>query len=97
MIGKGQKFHYWEVVDFIDQKTSQCLCTGCYKTSRRILNSLLKNSRTKSCGCQRTMFLKQKMLEKYGVESPAQSTMIRAKIKKTMIVKYGVDRGKLND
>lgn len=68
-------------------------CSNCNKENSKRFDYLIKrNSLCKRCVTIQSL-TKQKatMLEKYGVEHPLQSQIIKDKIKNTFIEKYGVD------
>ena len=95
-IEAGQEYGYWKVLNKTDKRTSLCLCLGCCHISREILDTRLRTGKTRSCGCKRSEVVKQKSLEKHGIEWPNQSPSAIEKKKKTCLLKYGYENPSKN-
>lgn len=86
----GERFFYWEVIAKGKGKSSVCLCRGCGKIQKTLLDCILLRGSTKSCGCMNNEIRKQKARERYGVDNISQAKAIKEKKKQTTLENHGV-------
>lgn len=83
----GQVYGYWKVVEKDSTKTYHhiCICLGCNLVKKSVRNNLLKQGRTKSCGCKQAELMLETTYSKYTKQE------LQQKYQKTMLEKYGVE------
>jgi len=89
----GQVHGYWRVEEILKDHNVIVFCTGCQQTTKTIPAYWLVRPKSKSlsCGCKAIEIHEASIYEIYGVRNGSQSPIIKAKTKKTMIAKFGVE------
>lgn len=89
-VEKGFRSGFWEVLKTTDAGRIPCLCHGCGR-QKDVYKSSIISQTSKSCGCQKQKLREKTSVEMYGHKNPAQSEIIKNKMKETNFQKRGVE------